>query len=171
MAELNYTREIPERGYRFLAGEVRRGRQFPREEVEAALQNYQDVAAQAAASGDWHPWADLFTDDALYVEHHYGVLRGQQNIRNWITSTMQGVVVDMVFPVEFKAIDNDLALIYVPNRYPAPDGGEPYQFVAFTILCYAGDNQWCYEEDIYNALEAQRIQGVYSAAKQAAAGT
>ena len=38
-------------------------------------------------------------------------------------------------------IDNDIAIIYVPNRYVAPDGGAPYQFVAITILCYAGDGK------------------------------
>ena len=161
-----YESEVPERGYGFLAGEVRRQESFPRAEVEAALENYQAVAAAAVETGDWNAWADMFTDDAIYVEHQYGVLRGQDAIRGWITSTMQGVVVDLEFPVEWSVIDNDLVVIYVPNRYPSPDDGAPFQFVAMTILCYAGEGRWCYEEDIYNGLEAKRVNDGYVAAKR-----
>ena len=165
MATPSYEAELPERGYGFLANEVRRPQQFPRDEVEAAFRDYQAVAAKAAASGDWNPWADIFTDDAIYVEHQYGVLRGQDAIRNWITSTMQGQVVELVFPVEWYMIENDLLFMYCPNRYPAPDDGAPFQFVSATILCYGGDGRWCYEEDIYNAGEALRVHEAYAAAK------
>ena len=167
MAEkLPYTPEHPERGFSLLVGEVRRGKAFPREEVEAALANYQATAARAVATGDWNVWADLFTDDAIYVEHHYGVLRGGDQIRAWITNTMQGQVVEMDFPIDLRVIDNDIAIIYVPNRYLAPDGGAPYQFVAITILCYAGDGRFCYEEDIYNVLEAKRVGDLYAEVKR-----
>ena len=161
------TVDKPARGFRFLGDEVRRGATFPRAEVEAALERYQELAQQAVDSGDWNPWADQFSDDAIYVEHHYGVFRGQAAIREWITATMQGPVADMVFPVEHALIDNDLVFIYVPNRFLAPDGGESFQFVAITILCYAGDGQWCYEEDIYDSVEAGRVVVAYGAAKQA----
>ncbi len=167
---LPYTPEHPERGFSLLVGEVRRGKEFPRDEVEAALANYQKTAAGAVASGDWNAWADLFTDDAIYVEHHYGVLRGGAEIKAWITNTMQGQVLDMDFPIDLRVIDNDIVMIYVPNRYVAPDGGAPYQFVAITILCYAGDGKFCYEEDIYNVLEAKRVGDLYGEVKRQRAG-
>jgi ketosteroid isomerase-like protein len=151
----------PERGFTFLAGEVRRDRAFPRAEVEAALDRYQEVAAQAVESGDWNPWADQFTDDAIYVEHHFGVMRGQDAIRTWINATMQGPNTGMSFPVLWHLIDNDLVFIYCPNRFIAPDGGPPFQFICGTVLCYAGDGQWCYEEDIYNVAEAARVSELY----------
>jgi hypothetical protein len=156
---------VPARGYTFLGDEVRRRKQFPRAEVEAALRNYQRLGAEAAASGDWNEWSDQFTEDAIYVEHHFGVMRGQAAIREWITSTMQGQAVELVFPVLWHLIDNDLVFIYCPNRYDAPDGGAPYQFVSATTLCYAGDNRWCYEEDIYNIVEAARVAELYAADK------
>lgn len=152
---------IPERGFLFLGDEVRRRQEFPRAEVEAALQSYQDVAAEASRTGDWNPWADQFTEDAIYVEHHFGVLRGRDRIRRWINATMQGPNADMVFPVQWHLIDNDLAFIYCPNRFVARDGGEPFQFICGTVLCYAGDGQWCYEEDIYNVAEAGRVAQLY----------
>jgi hypothetical protein len=166
----SYQAEKPERGFGFLANSVRREQTFPREEVEAALERYQERGRNAVASGDWNPWADQFTEDAIYVEHHYGVLRGQAAIRAWITSTMQGQVMDLEFPVEWYLIDNDLCMIYCPNRYPSPDGKGDFQFVAATILCYAGDDRWCYEEDIYNVLEAGRVNEEYGKAKAAAQG-
>ena len=43
-----FTAETSERGYRFLAAEVRRPQQFPREEVEAALARYFALAGEAA---------------------------------------------------------------------------------------------------------------------------
>ena len=161
----SFVAETPERGHTFLGDEVRRGRQFDRVEVEAALQRYQDVAARAAASGDWNEWADMFTEDAVYVEHHFGIMRGRETLRAWITSTMQGPTTDLVFPVLWHLIDNDLVFIYCPNRYVAPDGGAPFQFVCGTVLCYAGDGQWCYEEDIYNVVEAGRVAELYARCK------
>jgi ketosteroid isomerase-like protein len=147
----------PARGFTFLAGEVRRDGQFPRSEVEGALTRYQEIAARAVESGDWNPWAEQFTDDAIYVEHHFGVMRGRDEIRNWINATMQGPNADIDFPVLWYLIDNDLVFMYCPNRLRAPDGGQPFQFICGTVLCYAGDGRWCYEEDIYNAAEAARV--------------
>ena len=62
---------------------------FPREEVEAEFAKYRERAALAVATGDWDQWADQFTDDAHYREHHYGYFRSQQEIRDWIKSVMQ----------------------------------------------------------------------------------
>ena len=45
---------------------------FPREEVEAEFEKYRQRAALAVETGDWDQWADQFTDDAHYREHHYG---------------------------------------------------------------------------------------------------
>ena len=55
---------------------------WSRDELEEAFANYQAVALAAGTSGDWNPWADLFTEDATYVEAHYGRFggRGQQDI-------------------------------------------------------------------------------------------
>lgn len=162
-----YLAETPERGLTFLGDEVRRGRAFPLAEVEAAFQRFQDVAAIAAATGDWGAFADQFTEDAVYVEHHFGVMRGRETIRSWIISAMQGPALEMVFPVLWHLIDNDLVFMYCPNRFPAPDGGDPFQFICGTILCYAGDGLWCYEEDIYNVAEAERVAALYQSHKTA----
>jgi len=164
---------IPARGFGYLGHEVRRQATFPRDEVEAALANYHATADRAAETGDWNAWADLFTDDAIYVEHQYGVLRGNAAIREWICGVMaEGANPEMIFPVErsITMINNDVIGIYVPNAFPDPEdpAGDPYQFIAFTILHYAGDGRFCYEEDIYNVDEAKRIFGGYMKARSRA---
>ncbi|MBJ22519.1 MAG: hypothetical protein CL933_24175 [Deltaproteobacteria bacterium] len=82
---------------------------------------------------------------------------------------MQGQVTEMSFVFEFSMIDNDRVKLYVPNRSanPADSFGEPYQFVALALLHYAGQGQWCYEEDIYNAEESKRIHARFAEAKSA----
>jgi hypothetical protein len=155
-----YVAETPERGFTFLANEVRRGETFSRAEVEAALENYQAIAQKAVETGDWSHWADQFTEDAIYVEHQFGVMRRRSTIQAWIVATMAEAS-GQQFPVQWYMIDNDLVFLYLPIQHPAPDGGAPFQFTCGTILCYAGDGLWCYEEDIYNATEAARTAELY----------
>ena len=62
--------------------------EWAREELQRAHDNFVAVAQEAGRSGDWAPWAELFTDDATYVEHHYGTFRGREEIRAWISKTM-----------------------------------------------------------------------------------
>lgn len=165
MPSANYIAEQRERGLVFLAEEVRRKQSFPRAEVEAALEKYFVLASQAALTGDWNPWADQFTEDAIYIEHSYGILRGQESVRAWVTDVTGATPTDLEMVDEWHVIDNDLCVVYASNRHPAPDGGEPFQFNAVAILCYAGDGKWCYEEDIYNAVEAEQVMKTFAAAK------
>lgn len=158
--------DLPEHGLDSLIEEVRRPTGAPRSEVEEAFADYQQVSAEAASSGNWDKWADMFTDDAIYVEHHYGVMRGQPAIRTWIKSVMTGPAANMDFPVVHYAIEDDVVYSYILNRFLPQGDGEPFQFPVVTILCYAGDGRWCYEEDVYNPLEGARMMS----AVQAAAG-
>ena len=56
-----------------------------REEVEAAFAEFLRLGAKGM---DWPAWADLFTDDAVYIEHNLGVFEGRDAIKTWITGTM-----------------------------------------------------------------------------------
>lgn len=141
---------IPEWDHALFAHEVRRAGPFERAEVHAAFQEYRHLTQQAAKTGDWDSWAAQFTEDAIYVDHHHGVIRGRSAIRKWITNVTRGSGgPDRAFPAEFYVVDNDLVLVCCSPRHPAADGraGEPFAWAS--ILCYAGERQWCYQEDIY----------------------
>ena len=54
---------------------------FARDELEEAFRTYWRTGA---VGEDWDAWADLFAEDARYVEHVLGDLRGREAIRAWI---------------------------------------------------------------------------------------
>lgn len=147
---------VPERGYSFLGNEVRRPGPFPRAEVEAALDRYFELAKVGTETGNWNPWADLFTEDAIYVEHSMGVMRGREEIRRWVMTATGGQPMSTIVAPDWYVIDNDLVVVYTLNQRPAPDGGDPYQFIGISPFCYAGDGLWCYEEDVTNPHEIVR---------------
>lgn len=127
---------------------------WARDEIERAFTHYQEVAAEAGRTGDWNPWADLFTEDATYVEHLYGEMHGREEIRAWITTTMStypGSEMD-AFPVEWHVVDEDRGWVVmcVWNNMRALPDGEVMGAANFTLLKYAGDGRWSYEEDVYN---------------------
>ena len=71
---------------------------WSRDELEAAFDSYQRTAMQAGMTGDWDSWADMFTEDATYIEHHYGTLGGREAIRRWIKETMSTWPGDQMIP-------------------------------------------------------------------------
>ena len=142
---------------------------FTRDEMEAAFAHYREVAAKAAASGDWAPWADLFTDDATYVEHHFGTYRGRDEIFQWISTTMAEPPNDLFesFPVDWYVIDEQKGWIVcgIWNRMRDPGDGTVHQAMNWTLLHYAGDNRWSHEEDLYNPNEFMEMMKGWFAAK------
>ena len=127
---------------------------WAREELEQAFETYQRVAADAGRTGDWASWADLFTEDGEYVEHLYGTMRGREAIRAWISETMSTYPGNAMpaFPIGWSVIDEDKGWVIcqVWNRMEDPGDGSIHQAYNVTILKYAGDGRWSYEEDIYN---------------------
>ena len=134
---------------------------FSRAELEEAFQNYQETALEAGTSGDWTKWADLFTEDATYIEHLFGTLGGREAIRNWISKTMSQTPNDQMkyFPVEWYVIDEEKGWVVaqVWNRMVDPGDGSLHQAYNYTLLKYAGNGKWSHEEDIYNPAHFQTM--------------
>jgi ketosteroid isomerase-like protein len=126
---------------------------YSREEIEAALAKYNEARDRASQSGDWSIWADVFTDDAHYIEHAYGEFHGKKAVEEWITSVMAPFP-HMTFPQDWLVIDeaNDAVVFCCQNRleHPTDPNGEPFQFPSWTRLVYGGNMKWKSEEDIYN---------------------
>jgi ketosteroid isomerase-like protein len=138
--------------------------QFTRDELDEAFAAYQQAAATAGATGDWGAWADIFTEDATYVEHHYGRFEGREAIRAWITETMGTFPGNLMpeFPIDWYVIDENRGWIVcqVENRMKDPGDGSIHQGANITILHYAGDGTWSYEEDVYNPMHfASMVKG------------
>lgn len=126
-----------------------------RDEVEQAWRHFVAVGD----SQDWDAWADLHTADGVWVEHHLGTLRGREAIRETIKKTMAAAP-PMEFPVAWHVIEGSRVVFYPWQVLPDPQGGDAvYRFGCVTILEYAGDGLWSYQEDLYNPREAEQVVG------------
>jgi len=128
---------------------------FERAEVEAAFRDF----VKSGDAGDWNAWANIHTEDCVWVEHHLGTHHGREEIRRGILEVMKPVPM-MFFPVEWHVIDGNRVVTYVWQQLPDPKGGdEIYRFGNVTILEYAGEGLWSYQEDLYNPREAEAVIG------------
>ena len=147
---------------------------YSRQEIEDAFDKYQQTALKAGTSGDWNPWADLFTEDATYIEHLFGTFGGREAIRNWISSTMAEYPhCEMkYFPVEWYIIDEERGwVVYqVWNRMVDPGDGSLHQSYNYSLLKYAGHGLWSFEEDIYNPKPFQDMIRGWLATKRTCEG-
>ena len=143
---------------------------WSREELERALELFSKTALEAGTSGDWNPWADLFTEDATYIEHLFGTFGGREAIRRWICSTMaEWPNREMkYFPHEWHMIDEERGWVVaqVWNRMVDPGDGSLHQAYNFSLLKYAGNMKWRFEEDIYNPTHFQTMMKGWFAARK-----
>jgi hypothetical protein len=144
---------------------------FSRQEIEEQYEHYRNTAAECGASGDWNAWAELFTEDAEYIEHLYGTFQGREAIRKWITSTMAEYPNNEMteFPAEWWVIDEDRGWVVcaVWNRMQDIGDGKVHQAINWSLLKYAGGGLWSYEEDIYKVEEFGDMIKGYLRAKKA----
>lgn len=147
---------------------------WSRDELEAAFTAYQERAAEAGRTGDWAKWAEQFTEDAVYIEHHYGRFEGREAIRAWITECMSIPPGNQMpeFPIGWYVIDEERGWIVcqVFNRMEDPGDGSVHEEYNLTVLHYAGDGRWSYEEDVYNPLHFGRMVAGWEKARRGAAG-
>jgi hypothetical protein len=143
---------------------------WDRAELEEAHHHYVSVANQAARSGDWRPWVELFTDDAEYIEHHFGTFHGRDEILQWISTTMaQWPNREMtMFPHDWCVCDVERGwwICQIENRFNDPGDGLVYQAANVTILKYAGDMRFSSEEDVYNPAAFAPVVQAWMKAKQ-----
>lgn len=144
---------------------------FSRNEVEAAFHDFITMGDQCAESGDWSPWADIHTEDGVWMEHHLGMQKGREAIRKVIVEVMKPVPM-MYFPVDWFMVDGNRVASYIWQQMPDPKGGnEIYRFGCVTILEYAGDGLWSFQEDVYNPNEASEMMKRWMEAGGKLAGT
>ncbi|MFD6195305.1 nuclear transport factor 2 family protein [Mycobacteriaceae bacterium NPDC060252] len=133
---------------------------FSRAELEEAVTLYEETAARCSETGDWAPYADIFTEDVLYEEHAYGDFRSREEVRAWIVDVMKPFP-HMRFPHEWVAYDeeNGAVVLGIMNLLDHPtEPGKTFWFPNVTRLTYAGGGLFSREEDVYNPVrDAARV--------------
>lgn len=125
----------------------------PREEVQAVVERYCELRRrieEGLEPDGFGALADLYTDDAVYVDAAWGRIEGKTAIAHWLEHSMVGLG-DWRFPIEFTAIEGDDVVVkwtqIIPGKRP---DGSPFTQSAYSRLRYAGDGKFSYEEDLYN---------------------
>src|SRR5215475_3216730 len=135
---------------------------FSRDELEQAFRKYW----QTGAVGEkWDDWADLFTEDADYVEHVLGNMKGREAIRAWIKPIMAQFG-ELYTAYEWHMLDEATGRVVVAmqNRRDHPSGQGTIDFPGVTVLQYAGDGLWCLEEDYWAVPRAHATVDEYAEA-------
>ncbi len=144
------------------------------EEIDEAFAKFRAAALKGAKTGNWRDWANCFTEDVTYFEHHYGRFWGRETVYEWITKTMTGFPTDEMtaFPVRWYSIDVDKGWVFaeVMNRMSDLGDGKMYEEPNLTILHYAGDGLFSYEEDAYNPANMGTMIKAWIEAKKANKG-
>ena len=119
---------------------------FSMQEMAEAWEEFQRLGARGR---DWAGWSALFTDDATYIEHCLGEFHGAAAIHEWILGAMEPVA-PMTFSVDWAILQPPYLAFNIWNHMPDPAGsGARYSFSNLTLLEYAGNGKWSWEEDFY----------------------
>lgn len=130
-------------------------------EITDAYAAFHEQVAGFVATGDWRGYADLFTEDATYIEHAMGTFRGREEIREWAVRTMTSYPGRVMtgFPISWQVVDPEAGRLVCEVRNPMPDPGDGtlLEEPNITIMTYAGDGLFSCEEDVYNPLRFHRM--------------
>jgi hypothetical protein len=133
---------------------------FTRDELTVAFENFEQTVARAAQTRNWDAWVAQYTPDVDYIEHAAGTMKGREQVLTWIRKTMTTFPGSHMtaFPSLWSVIDEARGRIICELDNPMVDPGDGTIISAtnISIITYAGDGQWCRQEDIYNPLRFLR---------------
>lgn len=130
----------------------------PREEIEAAIARYLEIRGDAEEGrGGWDALDEVFTDDATFIDPAWGRVTGIDELRAFWRESMAGLD-DWRFPHGEAFIEGDRVVLTWSNRLPGQrDDGSHYEVPGISLLTYAGDGRFSYEEDVMNMVHLMEV--------------
>jgi ketosteroid isomerase-like protein len=124
---------------------------FAREEIMSAYESYLETRRRVEAGElSWDALAGFFTDDAVFIDPAWGRVQGVEAIRNFLAESMAGLE-DWDFPHQWSMVDGNRLLARWMNRLPGRRAdGSRYEAPGYSLMIYAGDGKFSYEEDLLN---------------------
>ncbi len=126
---------------------------FDRAEISKTIERYLQLR-RAAIAGEI-PWSELkevFTDDVVFVDSMWGRHQGVDNLVKFLDDSMKGLQ-DWDFPHFWEAIDGNRVFLRWSNRIP----GAGEDNMGLSVLVYAGDGKFSYEEDLYSESHLMKV--------------
>ena len=154
------------------------GGPYSKAELDKAWAHYGETGRLGSADaegGDWtsfvERWGNNFTENVTYFDHVVGLMQGRDAVKKWMNGFMRVAPFDteMIFVMDWVVFDYERSWVNYKlwNRMRDPGDGSIHQVAMFTNLRYGGNNQWRYEENIYNPAEFGPMLEGWNAAKQA----
>jgi uncharacterized protein (TIGR02246 family) len=144
---------------------------LPSGELYEAYEVFKRVGDECAAKADYNAFADLFTEDCLYVEHFFGEIHGREAVREWIVPLMREFPNNHMirYTHDWVTFDEDARRIVfcVRTHMSDPGDGNSYTTTNWTRLDYAGNGLFSLEEDIYNPASFGKMIEAWLAASKA----
>lgn len=124
---------------------------FEDDEVEAAFHQLWRVGP---VGEDWAAQAELYTEDAVYIDHHYGRMSMAEFTR-WCTELMSEQFPELYTAYEWHMVRDGRVVVHMQNRRDNPEpGAPPIDFPGISIFEYAGDGRWSAETDYWSMRDA-----------------
>jgi ketosteroid isomerase-like protein len=129
-----------------------------REEILETYERYVSTRDRVEAGElGWQALADFFTEDATFIDPAWGRIEGRDAIRQFLEDSMAGLE-GWTFPRQWTAVEGNLLVSGWQNRLPGQRvDGTPYEATGVSILAYAGDGCFSYEEDILNMVHVTEL--------------
>ena len=132
-----------------------------------AEQAFHQIWTTGCIEEDWEHWPDHLTEDVHYVERIFGTMHGRDAVRKWITELM-AVRADVHGVLNWYIVKGDRVVFDMTNRYYHPVAGQPpIDFAGLTVLGYAGNGLFSYEEDYWDTNGARTAYEQWSGAVEA----
>jgi len=131
---------------------------FDRTEIETAIARYLDIRMAAiAGTVPWTALSEVFTEDCVFIDSVWGKHEGIDAVAQFLHDSMVALG-DWDFPHLGQSIDGDRAYLHWANRLPGsqPDGS-PWDCPGLSVLVYAGDGKFSYEEDLYSESQLAQV--------------
>ena len=99
----------------------------------------------------WSVLADLFTEDAVYIDPAWGRIEGQDAIRDFFVKSMAGLTgYGWSTPENWIMVDGHRVVSQWDQILGDREDGTPWLVAGLSILYYAGDGLFCYSHDMLN---------------------
>ena len=100
------------------------------------------------------PWSELaqfFTEDAVFIDPGWGRIEGRENIAEFFVKSMVGLTENgWVTPERFVVAEGHRLVAHWDQVLGLKDDGSAWSVPGISILYYAGDGLFCYEQDLIN---------------------
>jgi len=128
------------------------------DEVRAAHDRYLEIRGQAERGElPWSALARFFTDDATFIDPAWGRVEGIEAIRQFLDESMTGLE-GWTFPQDFCLVDAGRIVTRWMNRLPGQRAdGSFYEAPGISLILYAGDGRFRYEEDLLNMVHVMEL--------------